>query len=212
MALACPGCGVRMISLREASVEVERCPACDGLWLDRGELTSRGGALPAENAQWMGQRPCPRCSVPMQVVAGGGIEIDRCSSCMGIYLDRGELELLQRIHRPRPPPRRARPPQPAPAASRPPEPTFDCDLCHQEVPLGRQVVGVVLTVCRECAAKHQVEADLAGRRAAELERGGARSATEPQSGTEAGTRSTVGEVASGLHGLADVLGLLAFFF
>lgn len=38
---------------------------------------------------------CPTCSETMKVVAGrGGIEIDRCPNCQGVWLDRGELDEL----------------------------------------------------------------------------------------------------------------------
>ncbi|MFN0248462.1 MAG: zf-TFIIB domain-containing protein [Kofleriaceae bacterium] len=37
---------------------------------------------------------CPRCSRSMSEVDRDGITIDRCNSCRGIWLDRGELEKL----------------------------------------------------------------------------------------------------------------------
>ena len=37
---------------------------------------------------------CPNCNTSMQNVNRGGVEIDMCPSCRGVWLDRGELEKL----------------------------------------------------------------------------------------------------------------------
>lgn len=37
---------------------------------------------------------CPNCNAPMQVVQRGGVELDICPTCRGVWLDRGELEKL----------------------------------------------------------------------------------------------------------------------
>jgi Zn-finger nucleic acid-binding protein len=37
---------------------------------------------------------CPSCGAEMQTVVREGIEIERCASCRGVFLDRGELEKL----------------------------------------------------------------------------------------------------------------------
>lgn len=39
-------------------------------------------------------RKCPKCGSDMNVEMIGGIEIEKCSSCEGIFFDRGELEQL----------------------------------------------------------------------------------------------------------------------
>lgn len=39
---------------------------------------------------------CPKCRSVMNTVALSGVEIEICSRCDGVYLDRGELELLRR--------------------------------------------------------------------------------------------------------------------
>lgn len=36
--LMCPNCQTSMQSLSRADVEFDMCPACRGVWLDRGEL------------------------------------------------------------------------------------------------------------------------------------------------------------------------------
>lgn len=42
-------------------------------------------------AHW---RKCPKCGSDMNVEKIGGIEIEKCSSCEGVFFDRGELEQL----------------------------------------------------------------------------------------------------------------------
>jgi uncharacterized protein len=37
---------------------------------------------------------CPKCSGLMRTYERNGITIDQCTACYGIFLDRGELELL----------------------------------------------------------------------------------------------------------------------
>jgi len=40
-------------------------------------------------AHW---RKCPKCGHDMAVETISGIEVERCSSCGGVFFDRGELE------------------------------------------------------------------------------------------------------------------------
>ena len=45
----------------------------------------------------VGERPCPRCKEPLRVLrlqVGGGLEVDRCDGCHGIFFDPGELESI----------------------------------------------------------------------------------------------------------------------
>ena len=37
---------------------------------------------------------CPRCGSDMTEVAIGRVKVDRCAGCGGVFLDRGELEML----------------------------------------------------------------------------------------------------------------------
>jgi Zn-finger nucleic acid-binding protein len=37
---------------------------------------------------------CPKCEGNMRTYARNGITIDQCTACHGIFLDRGELEML----------------------------------------------------------------------------------------------------------------------
>ena len=51
--MECPVCGERLRPTEKCGVEVDICPACKGLWLERGKLEtilSRATALPSEQA------------------------------------------------------------------------------------------------------------------------------------------------------------------
>lgn len=38
---------------------------------------------------------CPKCGHDLEAIQYGGITVDRCTSCAGIWLDPGELEQLR---------------------------------------------------------------------------------------------------------------------
>ena len=37
---------------------------------------------------------CPKCSAPMRTYERSGMNVEQCTGCRGIFLDRGELERL----------------------------------------------------------------------------------------------------------------------
>lgn len=107
--LLCPGCRSPLKSQKVGKVEVDLCPSCAGLWLDRHELKAlaRMRTLPG----WLlepvsassdrplipeGERRCPRCEALLQVADNKGVHIDLCRSCEGVYFDRGELNQVLR--------------------------------------------------------------------------------------------------------------------
>ena len=60
----------------------------------RGELDAKRAeqeARSTQNQHWM---KCPKCGKDMEEVELTGIKVDQCTACMGIYFDKGELELL----------------------------------------------------------------------------------------------------------------------
>lgn len=101
--MKCPKCSAAMTSIREQGVEVDRCPACGGLWFDTFEHeqlrelggeridsgTSRASATAVQAAC-----NCPRCSTPMfRMVAAAQphIAYESCGLCHGAYFDAGEF-------------------------------------------------------------------------------------------------------------------------
>ena len=106
MTLRCPRCrevGLDEIALGE--VLIDRCPRCAGLWFDHAELSEIAGSLPKLKALETiipdadavdADARCPRCDgVPLRRVTLEGDErryaLLRCASCLGTWMDRGEL-------------------------------------------------------------------------------------------------------------------------
>ena len=111
----CPRCNrpLRQIDLGEfggeyASVTIDLCPECEGVWLDRGELDQRDESVwtDAEALSFKGVTgahpaiACPKCSITLSTLSPiemAGLVIDRCPSCLGFWLDSREVESVQTL-------------------------------------------------------------------------------------------------------------------
>ena len=104
IALPCPRCSGVPLSARMTAqgVEIDACPSCGGIWLDRGEIfhfvaNRRSFASLLERGLAQG-RPgplkSPKTGAPMTRIAIGRTEIDLCPGSEGIWFDKGELERL----------------------------------------------------------------------------------------------------------------------
>ena len=40
---------------------------------------------------------CPKCNVGMEAASFGGIDVDRCTQCKGLWFDAGEVDALKEI-------------------------------------------------------------------------------------------------------------------
>lgn len=105
--LTCVKCTSVLDRAEFEGLEVDLCPRCGGLWLDRGEIT-RAARLPAAEIDRLRGLlketsgppplatshlvPCPACEGRLAEVLLGSVHVDYCSNCHGIFLDRGELE------------------------------------------------------------------------------------------------------------------------
>jgi Zn-finger nucleic acid-binding protein len=105
--LCCVKCSSILDRATFQGLEVDLCPKCGGLWLDRGEINHaaqlpdkelarlrdllRGSSgpppVPTEN-----KAPCPACEGQLSEVLLGKVHVDYCGTCHGIFLDRGELQ------------------------------------------------------------------------------------------------------------------------
>jgi len=101
----CPNCGGEFAPIKVGSVTVDRCKACDGLWLDARELevvlaadhralTSKRAesTAPANKSGKMGQ--CPRCGGTFIQLTNlrANVKTDSCPVCYGVFLERAELD------------------------------------------------------------------------------------------------------------------------
>ncbi len=48
-----------------------------------------------EKARSLHLMKCPKCGMQLEEIAFGEVRIDKCFSCEGIWLDQGELEVIQ---------------------------------------------------------------------------------------------------------------------
>ena len=105
--LCCVKCNSILDRATFQGLEVDLCPKCGGLWLDRGEIT-RAAQLPEKELARLrnllrgssgpppvptaNKAPCPACEGQLSEVLLGQVHVDYCGTCHGIFLDRGELE------------------------------------------------------------------------------------------------------------------------
>jgi Zn-finger nucleic acid-binding protein len=108
----CVRCGQVFRATSVGDVEVDLCRGCGGLWLDHQELQQlaemsddeldglrkliRSGekkAAPAVRAEPLRiDAPCPSCAGKLTHAMVGGVTLEVCSRCAGVFLDAGELD------------------------------------------------------------------------------------------------------------------------
>lgn len=95
---------MRKFSAMDAGLIIDRCTKCKGIWFDGGEM---GQFLQSEDLKDNFLEPaeapaisvdidrnCPRCATAMARPIVGGVTLDRCEGCSGIWFDHGELNTL----------------------------------------------------------------------------------------------------------------------
>jgi Zn-finger nucleic acid-binding protein len=109
--LSCPACKkIAMKKFIDGDIDliIDSCAKCCGLWFDGGELRrfftsdQLKGQFLLERIKHDSysysmvttQRACPRCRKGMDHPVVGGISVDVCRDCEGIWLDFGELNRL----------------------------------------------------------------------------------------------------------------------
>jgi Zn-finger nucleic acid-binding protein len=102
----CPRCESGVLVVFElGDILLDRCEECGGIWFDHGELQAVVGAGGAARLEPMTEPEdasglCPRCLVEMQPVTasqdpGRPVLVDRCPSCMGLWLERSRLSRIE---------------------------------------------------------------------------------------------------------------------
>jgi Zn-finger nucleic acid-binding protein len=116
--MICPVCKSQALEVcrdSQTQLEVDSCPQCLGVWFDGGELetfyqspelvkrfTPIGGAALHHTYEISSTaRRCPRCRKGMERPLVGGIDIDVCRECRGIWFDYGELQKVTQIYKTR---------------------------------------------------------------------------------------------------------------
>jgi Zn-finger nucleic acid-binding protein len=103
----CPKCSSVLDRVDVRNVDVDVCPECGGLWLDRGELVklklTAAKDLDDLAERMAGDRKvpptsskvklrCPACNGRLTPLEVPEADLDICETCCGLWLDRGELE------------------------------------------------------------------------------------------------------------------------
>ena len=105
----CPRCDAELKLEDYKGIEVDRCPKCEGLWLDYHELDELEDSVLDQDklkgtmtyAQRASDISCPKCQKPMTTFnyRAYDLPIDFCNQGHGFWLDRGEekrvLELME---------------------------------------------------------------------------------------------------------------------
>ena len=93
-----------MVTVTIRGVEIDRCPACGGVALDKGEAETidalglahviEGGVVATLQHRTTPAR-CHDCGKEMIALKGAGdVEYDWCDGCERLFFDRGELTAL----------------------------------------------------------------------------------------------------------------------
>jgi Zn-finger nucleic acid-binding protein len=84
-----------------SNVELDACPTCHGIFLDKGEIKTLTGSSDLHKllSKYLGvdsdsQLVCPNCGGLMDGEDAGDIRVDVCIHCYGVWLDAGELKRL----------------------------------------------------------------------------------------------------------------------
>lgn len=103
----CPACSARLATVRHNGVEVDRCGACGGIWLDAGEFRSLLNArkdlldfLPPHVRSGLAAtgRPCPACRGAMAPVPPTALLPAAAEVCLhdgGCWIDGAERERME---------------------------------------------------------------------------------------------------------------------
>ncbi len=109
----CPVCRVDLDTDLVSTAEIDRCPSCGGTYYDQGELESIIGLVRLLQAARLREEEidtvpsherarvvrCPADGGPMRPQEIGGLVIDTCPECAGIWLDAGEVGALKLAER-----------------------------------------------------------------------------------------------------------------
>jgi len=105
----CPRCHSELRVENYQGIEVDRCPNCEGMWLDYGELDQLEDTVFDKDElkaslmfrSFEGELICPKCGGRMQRFnyRDYNLELDFCEQGHGTWLDAGEekrvLELME---------------------------------------------------------------------------------------------------------------------
>lgn len=96
----CPRDRALLVERKLEGVAVDECPKCGGAFFDENELGRATGDkelaryLSSVHGAASSPMVCPACGNLMDLDKVGDVELDHCTSCHGVWLDKGELDRL----------------------------------------------------------------------------------------------------------------------
>ncbi|HES59617.1 MAG TPA: hypothetical protein ENO18_04215, partial [Caldithrix sp.] len=108
--MQCPNCNVPLRKKVVHGIEINECKKCKGIWFDKDELRKIKDIRDSD-LNWLDfdilkhrdkfkvnvpKKICPKCNIKMEVLNydDSRVEIDFCTKCNGIWLDKKELESI----------------------------------------------------------------------------------------------------------------------
>ncbi|MBE2253704.1 MAG: zf-TFIIB domain-containing protein [Myxococcus sp.] len=147
MAAVCPDCRKTMQAFyvpakgRAGEVELDRCSQCGALWFNAGEL-EQALQKTVRRRQGTSSRSCPACREKLQpAVLDGRIDVERCGTCEGVFLDGHDVDALSA--------KRASSPSTAAGSG------FACEGCGARRPFGEATSTLTGLICARCVARAQ---------------------------------------------------------
>ena len=107
--MQCPREGTELVVEQEYhGIEVDRCPSCEGRWLDHDELDLLEATVPStpgerratiKYAERQSELSCPRCGKTITAFnyRAYNLELDACEDGHGFWLDAGEEARVREI-------------------------------------------------------------------------------------------------------------------
>lgn len=94
----CPRDGSKLFEHKGEKFDVWRCGKCEGLWIPeeniREIIGEKKGTARKEGGLEKAVIQCPEDRAFLAPIHFHGIEIDLCTKCGGVWLDKGELERI----------------------------------------------------------------------------------------------------------------------
>lgn len=106
----CPDCRTEMKKDEEGDITTDVCPKCGGVFLDKGELNTLATGMKGDieycsidedfHQDRFPQRSCPKClerqMTKVNLLRLSDVIFDYCSKCEGFFLEKGEVQEMNR--------------------------------------------------------------------------------------------------------------------
>src|SRR5215510_827982 len=105
--MKCPRCPIELAEVASRGVRTHRCTRCRGMWFDRQELAKFNRfdsdfPLRPDNPALgtFTSLHCPVCNsflTRLRYTPGGSLEVERCITCKGVWVNAGEIRKIRRL-------------------------------------------------------------------------------------------------------------------